>query len=396
MDGVALQLHAGETLASPTAVLRVQEQVFDLLARNLPVCVLVAGLQGELPPEVLFVRACKLLQRALLDAGCCSETIAIATAAGELAPKFASMVRAAVLGRGSVYLLLNRRLSRPAVDARRRGQQERFWLQCWNLRDNEYLRTAFAPCITSPCPLFAAEAAAGILPSRGLQVPPGTAWAIAEVNLADSAGPHGDLSELALRERLRRCVDYGDRLHDEGEWPTAAMRQDSWSNRRLAICVSGIGDLVQRRRADPQSLATLHDIAAVLKTVRETLDEHSRALAASKRHAPGLDLAADGVGNNGIAGSPAWRHRWQQALQFTATRHRNLLSISPWAVFPAGQPAAFRYADLLPVLACADSCSFRGRPRLRHWNVNEFKYFHQRTWAILEQKDAQQMIAEQV
>jgi hypothetical protein len=396
MDGVALQLDAGEVLPSPAAVLQTQQQVFDLLARNLPVCVMIVGLCGELPPEVLFVRACKILQRALLDSGCSSAAIAIVLDAGELAPQFAAMVRSAILGQGPVYLLLNRSFSRPAEDLRQRRRQERFWVQCWNLRDHAQVTTAFAPCITSPCPLFAAEHAGGILPPHGLQVPPGTAWAVARVNLADSAGPKGEVCEFALRERLRRCVDYGDRVHDAGEWPTAAMREDSWSNRRLAICVSGVGDLVRRRGADPQSLTALQDIAAVLQFVRETVDDHSRMLATSNCPAPGLDKLAGGVGDTGIAGSTAWRSRWQAALQCAATRHRNLLSISPWAVFPAGEPADFRYTDLLPVLACADTCSFQRRPRLAHWNVNKFKQFHQRAWAVLEQKDDQQMIAEQL
>ena len=395
-DGAALRLDAGATLSSPAAVLQAQEQVFDLLGRGLPVAITIGGLCGDLPPEVLFVRACKVLQRALLNAGCASEAITIVLDAGDLAPQFAVTVRSAILGRGVVYLLPGRQLLRPAVEARRRQRQERFWLQSWHLRNDGRVASAFAPGITSPCPLFDAEDAIGILPPYGLQVPPGTAWVVAEVDLADSVGSNGEINEFAMRERLRCCVDYGEQLHDEGEWPTAAMRQDSWSNRRLAISIVGVGDLVKRQGVDPQSLAALQSIDAVLHSIRETVDGYSRELAAAIQPAPGLALAAEVVGDSGVAGMAAWRTRWQAAMQFAATRHRNLLTMSPWAMFPRGEPADFRYCDLLPVLAFADSCSFLQRPCLGHWNVNEFKHFHQRAWAILERKNARQMIAEQV
>jgi len=70
--------------------------------------------------------------------------------------------------------------------------------------------------------------------------------------------------------------------------------------------------------------------------------------------------------------------------------------MSPWSVFPAAHSADSRYCDLLPLLACVDACSFPVSPCIQGWNINEFRYFHHRAWAVLEQKDAQQMIAEQV
>jgi hypothetical protein len=197
-----------------------------------------------------------------------------------------------------------------------------------------------------------------------------------------------------LRERLQRCIEIGDSVHDEADWPTAAMRHDSWSNRRLAICITGIGDLVKRRGADPQSLAALRGLDAVMQLIRETVDDHSRQLAAATEHAPALNIVEEH--GSGIAGLAAWRTRWQAALQFAATRHRNLLTIPPWSVFPSGESADFRYCDLLPILVYADSCTFPRLPCLQHWNVNEFKHFHQRACAILERRDSVQMIAEQV
>jgi hypothetical protein len=393
-DGVAMRLDACETLSSAAAVLRLQEQLFDLLARGLPMTVTIAGLQGEWSPEVAFVRTCKVLQRALLDSGSPTGAIAIALDAAHLSPQFAWMVRCAILGPGSCYLLLGSEMSRPHPDPRQRRRQDRFWLQCWHLRRCGGFKVAFAPSVTSGCPLFSAESADGLLPPYGLQVPPGTAWAVEQLNVVDFAGAQGEVSEFALRERLQRCIEIGDSVHDEADWPTAAMRHDSWSNRRLAICITGIGDLVKRRGADPQSLAALRGLDAVMQLIRETVDDHSRQLAAATEHAPALNIAeAHGSGSAALA---AWRTRWQAALQFAATRHRNLLTIPPWSVFPSGESADFRYCDLLPILVYADSCTVPRLPCLQHWNVNEFKHFHQRACAILERRDSVQMIAEQV
>lgn len=392
-DGVALRLDACKTLPSSSAVMRMQQQVFDLLARKLPVTVTIEGLQGDLQPEVLFVRACKLLQRPLLDAAAATASLGIALAGSKLSPQFAFMVRAAILGHGPCHLLPGSTLLRPASELVGRRRQERFWLQCWHLRGTAGFGVAFAPGITSPCPLFSAEPAAGILPPHGLQVPPGTAWAFQQVCITDYVGDAGELRTEALGKRLRSAVDRGDRLHDEQDWPTAAMRHDSWSNRRLAISITGIGDLVRMRGADPRSLIALQELHEVLRWIRETVNARSRELAVAKEHAPALNIAEAG---GSIATLTAWRTQWQAALQFAATRHRNLLAISLWSVFPAGESADLRYCDLLPVLAGADSCSFGQPPDLGHWNVNEFKYFHQRAWAVLERKEATHVIAERV
>jgi len=391
-DGVALRLDACATLASQAAMLRAQQQVFDLLARRLPVAITIGGLRGDQRPEVVFVKFCKVLQGALLDSGMPASAITLVLDGGDLSPQFVWMVRGAILGRGAVFLLVGCELSRPATDPEWRRRQDRFWLQSWHLRNCRYIQTAFAPNVTSPCPLFAAETATGILPTLGLQIPPGTAWAVSQLNVCDFTDSSGELDEPALREGLHRYVASGDGVHDAADWPTAAMCHDSWSNRRLAINLTGVGDFAKSQGMDPRSLIALQELETIVRLIRNIVDECSRELANKKEYAPALEIAGDGAATAGHA----WRSRWQAALQFAATRHRNLLCISPWSVFPAAESADARYCDLLPILAYADTCAFAGVPCLRSWNVNEFRYLHQRAGAILEQKDAQQMIAEQV
>lgn len=395
-DGAALQLHASEILASNVAALQAQEQVFDLLARGLPVAVTVLGLDNPEHAAELFTQVCRIVETARLAAGASAVRVSIAIDAAALTPQFLWMTRCEVLGPGPLYLLANSGLAQPSVIPEERCHQDKFWLQCWHLRDQTFVRIAFAPMVSSPCPLFASETAYGILPPQGLQVPAGTAWAAMRVELMDYANARGELSMFALQENLQRCVEYGEQVHDDAAWPTAAMCHDGWLNRRLAIAVNGIGDLAKLRGVDPQSFVALQDLSDVLQSIREIVDEHSRKLATEKEHAPSLSLAGASDGSADIVGLAGWQSRWRAALQYAATRHRNLLAISPWSIFPSDEIADSRYSDLLPLLAYADVVSFPTPPCTRLWNVNKFKHFHNRAWAVLAQKDAQQMIAEQV
>ena len=396
----SLQLHAMETLASIAAVERLQEQVFDVLIQHSSVSVTVRGIGDPLHAEASFAQVCAILESAAKEAGAPAAGLAVAIDAGVLSPQGLWMKRKEILGPGPLYLLVGSDLTRPSSDPEERRRQDQFWLQCWHLRNGGHVRTAFAPMVSSPCPLLSSEVADGILPGSGLQVPPGSAWVPVEVDVTHYANDQGELSVFALRESLRRSVEYGESMHDELDWPTAAMRHDAWLNRRLAISVTGIGDLAKIRGLDPQSFVGLKDMGAVLQEVRETLNNYSRKLATDTEPVPALKMSDPSRGPSEVVGRSdwhsVWQSRWQTALRFAAIRHRNLLAISPWSVFPSGDTADSRYCDLLPLLAYADVCSFPLSPCLSDWNINEFKYFHHRAWAVLEQKDAQQMIAEQV
>jgi len=387
--GASLKIHAIETLASGAAALRMREQVFDLLAQHLPVAVTVANLGDARLAETMFAAICAILRSALDDARADSGCLSIAIDASTLLPQQVWMRRCEALGPGPVYLLLGSAQTPPASDVQLRCRQDEFWLQCWQLRDSGHVRMALAPQIFSPCPLLAPEMASGILPPFGLQVPPGTAWIPLQVDLIDFANAAGELDVAALHAALRRCIELGDSMHDRCDWPTAAMRHDAWLNRRLAISVRGIGDLAVRRGLDPGCFFALQNLAKVLQDIRSVVKDYSRQLAALLEPPAALHLADTGH-------DPNWRQRWQTALQFAATRHRNLLALSPWAVFPSTGTVDSRYSDLLPLLDYADLCAFPEPPCMREWNISKFKHFHHRAWAVLERKDARKLFAERI
>jgi len=385
--GASLQLHAIETLASTSAVDRLREQLIDVLIHRMPVAVTVTDL-GTVP-QASFTAVCGILKSAVDVADIDAGYVSIAIDAAILAPQQLCLLRSEVLGPAPLYLLLGSSLAVPATSVESRQRQDKFWLQCWQLRNSEQLRVALAPMISSPCPLLPPESAFGILPPSGLQVPPGTAWIQIPLNITDYANPSGQLDAAALHAGLRRCIQRGESLHDESYWPTAAMRHDAWLNRRLAISISGIGDLAKLRGFDPGCFHALQYLGRVLADLREVVVAASRQLASQTQPAPSLALIEP-------CRSADWQARWDRALEFAAMRHRNLLAMSPWSVFPTAAAADSRYCDLLPLLKYADTCSFPAPPSLHGWNINEFKYFHHRVSAVLESKDARQLIAEQV
>ncbi len=93
-----------------------------------------------------------------------------------------------------------------------------------------------------------------------------------------------------------------------------------------------------------------------------------------KGHCPALDVAGAKV----LASGDEMKLRWQRAVASTALRHRNLLTMSVWDVFPHGEPADLRYVDLLPVLRHANCLSFRRDVDYRIGVSSEFRRFHER------------------
>ena len=271
-----------------------------------------------------------------------------------------------------------------------------YWIELWKQRDDDRVHTAFADVVVPQCPLLSSETATAILPSLGLQVPAGSAWVTMRVELTRFLRADGDLDRRALRQSLETCVDVGEQLHDATSWSTPDMRHDAWLNRRLGITITGLGELLQLRHMDPCDHRSLRFLNQLLIQIRETLQTRSRAIARRSERLPAITLSDPS--HSLPSGGPRddWRRCWQQAVQASLVRHRNLLVISPWSLFPAGSAADFRYAELLPLLRHADAGAFNKTVSIAHWNLKEFKCFHQRARAVLRQRSATSLIAKHV
>jgi len=266
------------------------------------------------------------------------------------------------------------------------------WQRLWEMRDLAPITAVLPAVVSSPCPLLPDEAASAIVVPMQSQVPEDSAWIPLEVDLRKFLARKGELRCAALDATLRARVVEGEHRHDTNNWSSRAQHHDSWLNRRLSVFVRGWGDVIAQSEVDPASIEALRDVRAIACHVSNTLTSASRRMAERNGHCPALD----------VAGAKVLRHgsemdlRWRRAIADNALRHRNLLTLSPWDVFPRHEPADLRYLNLLPMLACANSVSYRRDVDIGHWNVKEFKSFYTRVSAILRRTRDVSLIAKQV
>ena len=272
-------------------------------------------------------------------------------------------------------------------------QQSAFiWQYLWELRDLAPIGALLPAVVTSACPLLPDETADSTLIASMTQVPGGSAWTSFEIDLVNYARRDGQLCQEALEAALRACVEEGERRHDETRWTDPVQVADSNNNRRLSVFVRGWGDIIAMRGEDPGRLETLEAIEALCDRILDVLTDASRSLAKDIGYCPALDLAGARVVHHGHE----MNARWRRAVLDNGLRHRNLLTLSAWDVFPRGRPADFTYMNLLPVVRKAHSVSMRRDVDISSWDARDFRAFHQRVSAILRGMSETPLVARQV
>lgn len=358
-------------------------QIADLVSRDLPVALQVADLGARTEAPDAFANFCDRLGVYLTAADCEPGRLDLTVSCNNLSPAEAWRCRESLLGPGVLNLL---------PDAAQFGSARFFW-QLWNLRHLPQVRLAFWPVVSSPSPLLSSEPAAALLPGCGLQVPAQSAWVLSRVDVSRFADRHGGLDKPQLGEQLATIVTACEAVHEKTRWPTPQMRQDAWLNRRIAIRLAGLGDYAGQQGLDPGHRATFGRLQDIVDFVRGELRELSRRCADRNETLPAIAASSPCGRLAGVAGKQAWERRWLRAVRQSAIRHRNLLVMSPWSLFP-GRYADFRYLDLLPLLAAADACEFQRECSVAHWNVNKFISFHRRAWAVQRRVIADCVVAE--
>ncbi len=266
------------------------------------------------------------------------------------------------------------------------------WQHLWELRDITPINALLPAGVVSPCPLLADEVAEAVyMPTLSL-VPCDSAWVPFELDLMHYASEQGELRMTQLEAALRDCVRIGEARHDNAEWANSSMSRDSLMNRRLSILVRGWGDLVRRRNDNPVFLPVLGELEQLAHRIEAILVDASREIARRVGYCPAIDAAGARVQRHGRE----MAERWQHAVRNNALRHRNLLTLSPWDVFPQHDDADSRYMNLLPLIRCANSVSFLREVQIAHWSVIEFRSFYERVGAILRRSRDATLIAKQV
>jgi hypothetical protein len=392
--GVTLPVPVGALRQSFMATEQLLRHVTMLVSEAVPVT-LALGSLGEGDKAINALEDfCAALKRALSAENLPASDIGLSLAAHTMPLQAFLLVGTAVLGEGPRFALLDSLQMRHHDDRRLQEESEQNWSFLWRRRAaSPALVPAYATSVTTRCPLLEHEEAGAVLPELAIQVPAASAWLPLEVNLRDFSDGRGRLAWDGLQHALRGCVHLGDRMLEQLAWPEAAQRTDAWLNRRLAVCVSGIGDLVVERGADPTDLRTLQWLDRLMLRISEVLWSRSQALARKIGPLPALAHADPTTGTRSIARKKDWHLRWRRALASSAVRHRNLLVLSPYAVLPSADHAVGDFIDLLPALHHADAFSFANPRSEGCRSADEFATFHRRAFAVMQRRNAASLIA---
>lgn len=288
------------------------------------------------------------------------------------------------------YLFLD-----PACDA---SLPDRIPARSWQtLRDSLSVPGPWLPAmhagVRSRCPLLAAENSVTLLPGTAIAAPVQSAWLPLVLDLSRHSASGGRIDRGSLGKALDAAVDFGNRLFDCLSWCSPAQAEDARLNRRIAVCVVGIGELVVARRADPSSLACLRDLDRLLGEIHDGLWCRSRRLASRDGPLPALTERQPSARWRDESHRQDWARRWREAVEKVQVRNRNLLVLSPYSVLPRRARPDAAFADLVPLLAHADALSFAAPRLCVDWQDADFKCFYARLRAQVDRLNAASFVA---
>jgi hypothetical protein len=230
------------------------------------------------------------------------------------------------------------------------------------------------------CTLAGAERTDAVLPVSLFEVRSDTAWLALRIRLdaLALADPRQGLHEL--RRLMRAGLRLADNLVDQLDWASPELGQDALVNRRLTVHVTGMGDLVDRWRLDPAAFASVNPAMRWLRVLRRIMIRESNALARERGPFPGLELRDIESSLSRSFGDD----RARRLLRKAGLRHRHLLVLSPFSVFPT-RPARNpmeAYLHLLPMIRWADTIAMHGQTACRNLPLSAYQRLLQMTWAI--------------
>jgi hypothetical protein len=230
------------------------------------------------------------------------------------------------------------------------------------------------------CLLAAAERADAVLPHSLFEARADTAWLAVRINIAQLRLSARSAGVMSIRRLLRAALRLADNLVDQLDWGSPELRHDAMLNRRLALHIDGIGELVDQCRLDPACIASSRLALRWAGLLRRLMLRESNALARERGPFPGLaigELEASLSTRYGAA-------RAEQLLRQSRLRHRHILVISPYAVFPVGNARhpLPQYLHLLPVMRCADTVGMYGHGVRGALSLPVFRRLMQMSWAI--------------
>ena len=383
--GVPMRLEVRKLLRAAAGSGTTSNTIRTLLRQDTPFTLSLSDLGNGDAAIDTMQRICEFLQAEIANSGRSGERVGVCIDARQLPLQAFRVITDAVPGAGPRYVLLDSAQMTPQCDQRLHARTDKLWSLLWrNRMVSAPLRPAYGAMIRTACPLLADEVAPSVLPVHGIQVPVDSAWMPVSLALPQFADDSGEICWERLLPALAGGVDLADKFMDRLHLPHARQQTDARLNRRLAISITGLGDLVMRRGLDPQDLDALRWLSAIIMRIRKKLWHRSGELARNRGCLPILHSSDPSSRWDDGTHRENWRHRWQNALEQSAVRNRNMLVLSPYAVLPSTDICSVACTDLLPVIACADAWSFADVPRTHGWNLRDYKTFHRRAWAVIQ------------
>ena len=230
------------------------------------------------------------------------------------------------------------------------------------------------------CSLASSERADAVLPASLFETQADSAWLALQLRLDRLVAADMATALTELRELLRSALRFADNLVDQLDWPSPELAQDALVNRRLALHVTGIGGVADRWSLDPTDARSVGLLLRWLGLVRRLLVRESNALARERGPFPGLELRQL---TRSLARSLG-EERARRVLRRAGLRHRHLLVLSPWDVFPEHAPRwpTASYLQLLPAIRHADTIAMHGDGQARALPASTFRRLLHQTWVI--------------
>jgi hypothetical protein len=256
------------------------------------------------------------------------------------------------------------------------------WRAAWQLsRQHPEIQLVLARSAGNACRLCGSEQPGAVLPGSGLAVPAGSAWLQIDLRVDQLR-----TSRAATNEHVRMLRDllrFADNLIDALDWGLPETAADARRQRRVAVRLQGIGQLVDDSGICPADARSAKRLAAQLRALRRVLDRESRLLALERGAFEGLDVQH-------LQARLAERFDAATAMRLIrrqSLRHRHLLMASPFALLPGTQPRfpARDYLNLVPALSVVDSIGTYARPP--SLGFQEQRLALQLSWAVAERKD---------
>jgi len=388
-----LSVQAGRLAGPAAAPGLLSEQLYPLLASGAIVTLSVERLGKPGFAIARLERILALLAAAAADAGASPDSLELDVSAAFASPATLRRVTDRLLGRCNLWLRIPRAWFASPVSARQRAARQRYWSELAALSDARVTPRLSADVIAAS-PLLVSESGSAILPGSGLEVPPGSAWINHDLDIRRYCRGGLDIDYESFGEALGRALANADGEHEIMEWPTPSMRHDAWLNRRVAIGVTGLGELVAGSGRDPAAITVRDTLHELIEFAARTLLEESRSGATGAVPAIAHSDPTRGLPSGTLRDD--WRSRWLRAVGDHSVRHRNLLALSPWSLIPASRSCDSGYLELLPLLRHAHAIAMRPPAGLQPRGAAQLACLYARLDAALQQRAAAHQIAQQI